>query len=314
MKLRSARMSIVPQKQGPVEKETWLSPDQRSRIAQWLEDGELVCACDASVEEERKAVAVWLGTKCGGDNVMIAASVQGLPHDSGRAEMLGPVIVMETLIEVREEYGITGEVDVWSDSAELVGFSESPRVANLPSRSCARNIDLELRWAKAQENLEPKVAVKKLKAHQDKETKYEDLTFEAQRNVDCDAKAGQKVKEVEKREYTDEVAPEVGALLWCSRGGITGGPYKWMLEQEAQTIVQKRLKMSERVFNEIDWNVHEGALKGISSRERRLLKRMLWGELPTGKKLERNGYREDSKFASCEEGDGTKHFLQCKTL
>ena len=46
--------------------------------------------------------------------------------------MLGPVIVMETLIEVREEYGITGEVDAWSDSAESVGFSESPRVANLP--------------------------------------------------------------------------------------------------------------------------------------------------------------------------------------
>ena len=83
MKLRSARMSIVPQKQGPVEKETWLSPDQRSRIAQWLEDGELVCACDASVEEERKAVAVWLGTKCGGNNLMIAAIVPSLPHDLG---------------------------------------------------------------------------------------------------------------------------------------------------------------------------------------------------------------------------------------
>ena len=92
---------------------------------------------------------------------MIAASVQGLPHDLGRAEMLGPVIVMETLIEVREEYGITGEVDVWSNSAESVGFSESPRVANLPSRSCARNIDLKLRWTKAQENLEHKVTVKK---------------------------------------------------------------------------------------------------------------------------------------------------------
>ena len=127
------------------------------------------------------------------------------------------------------------------------------------------------------------MTVKKVKAHQDKETKYKDLTFEAQRNVDCDAEAGQKVKEVEKREYNDEVALEVGALLWCSRGGITGDPYKWMLEQEAQTIVQKRLKMSERAFNEIDWNVHKGALKRISPRERQLLKRMLLVELPTRK-------------------------------
>ena len=128
--------------------------------------------------------------------------------------MLGPVILMDTLLEVRDEYGITGKVDVWSDSAESVGFSESPRVVNLPSRSCARNIDLKLRWTKVQENLEHNVTVKKVKAHQEREARYEDLTFKAQKNVDCDAEAGRKAKEVKKSEYIDKVAVEVGALLW----------------------------------------------------------------------------------------------------
>ena len=173
-------MPRVPQKKGPVAKAPWVSSEERERIALWLKDKDLVCACDASVEDERKAVAVWLGTKSGEDKVMIAASVPGLPHDSGRAEMLGPVIVMETLLEVRDEYGITGKVDVWSDSAESVGFSESPRVVNLPSRSCARNIDINLRWTKAQQNLEHKITVKKVKAHQDREARYKYLTFEAQ--------------------------------------------------------------------------------------------------------------------------------------
>ena len=87
-----------------------------------------------------------------------------------------------------------------------------------------------------------------------------------------------------------------------------------MIEQEAKLIVQRRLKLPERAVEEIDWDVHEGALKRIAPRERKMLKRMLWGKLPTGQKLERNGFRENSKCALCGEDDGTEHFLRCKEL
>ena len=60
--------------------------------------------------------------------------------------------------------------------------------------------------------------------------------------------------------------------------------------------------------------MHEEALKRIAPRERKMLKRMLWGELPTGSKLARNGFRENSKCALCGEDDGTENFLRCEEL
>ena len=57
----------------------------------------MVCASDASVVRERKAVAVWFGTESSEEGIIVTESVPGKPHDSERAEMQGPVIVLETL-------------------------------------------------------------------------------------------------------------------------------------------------------------------------------------------------------------------------
>ena len=83
---------------------------------------------------------------------------------------------------------------MWSYSAESVGFSNHGKIKNLPSRCCSRNIDLKLRWKTAQEKLGAHVEVRKVKAHQDQLKKYEDLSSEEKRNVDCDEEAGRKVK------------------------------------------------------------------------------------------------------------------------
>ena len=45
-------------------------------MREWLENGELVCATDASVEGDRKVVAVWFGSEDTGEHMMIAESVQ----------------------------------------------------------------------------------------------------------------------------------------------------------------------------------------------------------------------------------------------
>lgn len=59
---------------------------------------------------------------------MVAESVPGLPHDSGQAEMMGPVIAIETLHKIYEESGISGKVQLCSDSAEAVKYSRNGRV------------------------------------------------------------------------------------------------------------------------------------------------------------------------------------------
>ena len=53
--------------------------------------------CDASVKGDCKAVAVWVGTKENGGR-LFAKEVEGLPHDSGRGEFAGPVLLLRALV------------------------------------------------------------------------------------------------------------------------------------------------------------------------------------------------------------------------
>ena len=79
-------------------------------------------------------------------------------------------------------------------------------------------------------------------------------------------------------------------------------------------MVCKKLRISERTYNLVDWDGHERALGMIGKRERTLVKKMLWGELPTGKCLVRNGHRSGKECALCGEDDSENHYLRCSQL
>ena len=303
-----------PKASGPGEGGGLVGRAEREQITRWLAEGRLVCASDASVKGRRKAVAVWFGKDQTDEGIMVTESVRGEPHDSGRAEMKGPVIVAETMREIARESGVTGKVKIWTDSAETVQWAQKGRVRNLPSRSCSRNVDLKLRWAWAREKYGSEVEVVKVKAHQDEGKRYEELGFEAKRNVDCDAAAGRKVEVVDEEDYESEVAEAVGAMLWSREGGITGDPYKWVEGERAEAVICRRLRISKRTYDLVDWDVHERALGTIGKRERTLVKKMLWGELPTGKRLERNGHRSGKECALCGVEDAENHYLGCPQL
>ena len=163
---------------------------EREAVRGWLKEGTLVYACDASVVGNQKAVAVWFGIKFSEEGVVITSSVQGLSHDLGIAEMMGPVIVMEVLQEIKEESGVEGDVVIWSDSAETVGLCNDGVLKHLPSRSVSRNMDLKIKWNVSKEKYRGKLRLRKVEAHQDDGTKYKDLSFEARINIDCDKFAG----------------------------------------------------------------------------------------------------------------------------
>ena len=125
---------------------------------------------------------------------------------------------------------------------------------------------------------------------------------------------GEKVKEVVEKNYIETVNEEVKVMLWCSEGGITGDPYKWMMEQRAEEVVRRRLRLSGSAFSEVDWEIHGDAIRRIAPRERVMVKKMLWDELPAGRKLFRNGFQTGSKCALCAVKDGQHHFLECEIL
>ena len=92
---------------------------------------------------------------------MVAENVQGLPHDSGRVEIMGPLIVLDTLQLIKEESGVIGHTIVWLDSAESLRFANDVIVNILPCKSCARNIDLKKRRRATRKTYEGRVEVNK---------------------------------------------------------------------------------------------------------------------------------------------------------
>lgn len=144
--------------------------------------------------------------------------------------------------------------------------------------------------------------------------KYEDLSFEAKQNDDCNKLSGKKVRDEKDSAYVQEVDDSITALVWCSEGGITGDPYQWIKEQEAKEVVMKRLRMSTKLFDKVDWVVRGAAFRRIATTERIMVTRILSEEFSTVSKLERNGYRKDETCALCEGTDNKKHFLECGHL
>ena len=80
-----------------------MGQSDRNTVQQWLEEGGLVCACDASVVDNKKVIVLWYGSAKEEKGICVGSSVYGLPQYSVRVEMGAPVIVMEILNEVKKE-------------------------------------------------------------------------------------------------------------------------------------------------------------------------------------------------------------------
>ena len=101
------------------------------------------CFSDASVSGDKKAVEIWFGEE-EGEQTMLTCEVKGLPHDSGRGEMTGPVIALRTLVRLQETGSTIRRVEMGVDNMEVVHLCETKEVRKIPSMACVRNVDLKL--------------------------------------------------------------------------------------------------------------------------------------------------------------------------
>ena len=101
-------------------------------------------------------------------------------------------------------------------------------------------------------------------------------------------------------------------MVWTRRGGLTAEPYDWIMDDGAKGVVQERLRMSGRAFEMVDWEVHKKSLKKVHPRYRASVLRVVWDELPTQEKMERNGYTDNGRCPMCEEQDTAEHYLRCR--
>ena len=271
------------------------------------------CVSDASVKGDKKAVAVWFGTY-EGTGVIITQEVEGLPHDSGRGELAGPLIVLQVLKWVSEIRKDGREISLWLDNLEVVnGFSIEGR-SQLPSKVCKRNADMWAQIDALKEETEDRLKVLHVKGHQDEATSYEELKFEEQKNVDCDTAAKERVSRSKGNDYIKGMPPSTRAMFWTSDGGLTCDPYWWRMERDAEKVVRRRLRMGGNAFRLVDWDMHGKSLRMVSSNYRPGVQKMIWGENPCSVKLCRDGKITDDKCPLCGEVDTKDHFLKCNIV
>ena len=108
-------------------------------------DGDLYLACDGSARGgDRATFAVCLSS---GDMTTMHVSpheVMGGPHDSGRAELLALLVLVEYTSDLFNKMANI-HLDLHSDSLEAVNFARDPYVGSTPSWADKHNIDLKLR-------------------------------------------------------------------------------------------------------------------------------------------------------------------------
>ena len=249
----------------------------------------LECASDGSVKGGKKTVAVWMGNRKTEKGVMLTREVRGLPHNSGRAELDGPMLALQVLGQVKEKYGIECKARIGCDSAEVVTKWKNADISKIPSKCCSRNMDMWLRKEHLAKEYMGSLEVIKVKGQQDEEKEYEELDFHGRRNVDCDRAAKEALARAEVRDCIPRLYQGVQAMVWAEEGGLTVEPYDWLTKKQAKEVIMKRLRMRARVYEEVDWEMHGAALRQIHPRYRPQVLRGVWDEIPTQVKMKRNG-------------------------
>ena len=143
---------------------------------------------NTSVLGIKKAVAI-LFESYGREGLILTEVVKGLPHDSGRAKISGPVLAMRAIEWIEESDSLLGEVVTWFENLEVITGCGREAMSKLLFQACQGNIDLWLNFFALKQKCRTKLLVKYVKAHQDNKAEYETMNFQSKKNVDCDEAA-----------------------------------------------------------------------------------------------------------------------------
>ena len=59
----------------PQRRKSRMGQSDRNTVQQWLEEGGLVCACDASVVDNKKVIVLWYGSAKEEKGICVGSSV-----------------------------------------------------------------------------------------------------------------------------------------------------------------------------------------------------------------------------------------------
>ena len=118
---------------------------------------------------------------------MLTHLVVGLPHESGKGELAGPVLAMMVLNGLQYKTGFVSDMEMGIDNVEVVKNKFGLNDMNeIPSKACSRNIDILLYLDALKRKYGGILTVKPVKAHQDDKVLFEELGSKGKQSDDCD--------------------------------------------------------------------------------------------------------------------------------
>jgi ribonuclease HI len=139
-----------------------------------------------------------------------------------------------------------------------------------------------------------------VKSHQDINTDFDKLSYPAQLNVMADLQATTHHDEMTKPMITYE---HPYPTLVLGNIPITRDSQKWILRQAGKVPIQHYYKekygWTKEIFNDIDWDIQEKALRYFSESDQSRILKFVHGWLPTNKRLYREGIEKSPKCQLC---------------
>ena len=285
--------------------------EEKELLKKLAEEGDLHLASDGSAKDgDRSTFSVCISSTDMTTLHISAHEANGIPHDSGRAELYGLLVLVcytSDLLSALPDISL----NLYCDNLEAVNYALDPYLGKTPSWADVRNIDLKMRLAEVLNCSRVIYRFKHVKSHQDEKIPYEELSLPAKLNYQCDRAAKDHLLQL--RGPSPNRAPAEGnsTYLADADGRITNSFVVEILERKYSRVVREHLGIDEETFQWIDWPAHAKAVKSLESPS---LTKLIWGQNPSRQKLHLMGKHPSPMCPLCEEADIPFHFISCSHL
>lgn len=193
--------------------------EDHKAIADLLANGNLVAGRDGGDNQDVRIVfSITIASEDLFNVHTLSHEVQGGPKDSGRAEIIGIMVVIVDLCHVIKWNELPEETQatVYCDNREAIEFSKHKWIGKTQKWSDARNIELTRTIYKDLRIYGRGLKIEHVRGHQDQNVTFEDLPLPAKINVFCNKGCQERLlnkKVVEKGEQPREPMSEAIACL-----------------------------------------------------------------------------------------------------
>lgn len=204
-----------------------------------------------------------------------------------------------------------------ADNAELIRRCKAHKQYKepYPNETLRSEFDVTEQIYMTQHNNNINATFKWVKGHQDKKKKKEELSLEAQLNIEADALAGEFQESYGKFRPLVHMLPSCTAMLSIRGISITSNYKKQLVrayvEPEYIQYLQYRFEWSDSTIQTIAWKCLSLAIQRI--RRDVLVTKVCNELLPTADTLYKRRYQNHNKCILCQRRETIEHMLRCKS-